>query len=194
MQHMFFKKNSAFNRRLFNNFFCGLSRFMALSPFVPKSNSKFEILFVKIFNLKLKNNSNAFSYYRKNQILSQKTSLMFLQTILLLVLCKCWIDKGLQKCENKSHSGRCFKRVSSTGVFLWNLVFQFGHLVIWTYITSCSSVSIVNFEHVIAGWVVYMVPLHWGAILTYDCNLRNFTGWLFLILYIGKYELTLPML
>ena len=27
---------------------------------------------------------------------------------------------------------------------------------LWTYFTPCSTVSIVNFEHVIAGWVVYL--------------------------------------
>ena len=38
---------------------------------------------------------------------------------------------------------------------------------LWTYFTSCSSVSIFNFEHVIAGWVVFkkihsLLQLNWN--------------------------------
>ena len=28
----------------------------------------------------------------------------------------------------------------------------------WTYFTPCSAVSIINFEHVIAGWVCIIAP------------------------------------
>ena len=33
-----------------------------------------------------------------------------------------------------------------------------GNFKLWTYFTPCSSVSIVNFEHVIAGWDVTISP------------------------------------
>ena len=45
----------------------GWIRFTAPSPFSPKGNSKFEVLLVKIFNLKQKTKSNNSSYYRKNR-------------------------------------------------------------------------------------------------------------------------------
>ena len=56
-----------------------------LAPLVPKGNTKFEILLVKIFSLKQKTKSNTSSYYRKksNFYSSRKQ-------------CMVPLDKGLQ--------------------------------------------------------------------------------------------------
>ena len=60
----------------------GISRFMAPGPSTPKSNGKFEILFLKIFSLKTKFKSITSRYFRENEILSrQGNSLVFLHTI-----------------------------------------------------------------------------------------------------------------
>ena len=37
----------------------------------------------------------------------------------------------------------------------------------FTYFTSCSSVSIDNFEHVIAGWVISLFPVHYQVNFPY---------------------------
>ena len=38
--------------------------------------------------------------------------------------------------------------------------FWYLYCSLWTYFTSCSSVSIVNFEHVIAGWAMSTWFIH----------------------------------
>ena len=66
------------------------------------------------------------------------------------------IEQGVKYCQ-------CLDLQSkSIGWGLYDGVVLVSVLLNWTYFTCCSSITIVNFEHVIAGWTVKAPS--WGAL------------------------------
>ena len=65
--------------------------------------------------------------------------------------------------------------------------FWYLYCQLWTYFTPCSSVSIVNFEHVIVGWCITMMKLTYVVFLTNLFHFRLFPIFICIFIYIYLY-------